>query len=150
MAKSKEKVPAKGRREESGEKEHKPAGRRRILIIEDDQAIVDSLVVLLKGIYDLEAANDGAQGLLKVKSFKPDLIILDLLMPERDGFDVARSIKNDPKMKSIPIIALSSFTELYDMNFGQGGAEKSLPTEVYLSKPLDPPTLLREIKEQLK
>jgi len=70
-------------------------------------------------------------------------------MPGRDGFDVARCIKGDPKLKKIPIIALSSFTELYDMNFGQGGAEKTLPTEVYLTKPLDPATLLREIKEHL-
>jgi CheY-like chemotaxis protein len=149
MAKAKSKAPAKAAKPESPKKDPKPAGRRKILIIEDDPAIVDSLVVLLKGKFDLDAANDGEEGLIKVKSFKPDLIILDLLMPGRDGFDVARRIKGDPKLKGIPIIALSSFTELYDMNFGQGGAEKTLPTEVYLTKPLDPATLLREIKEHL-
>ena len=110
---------------------------------------MDSLVVLLKSKYMVDSAADGNLGLDKIKSFKPDLVILDLLMPERDGFDVARKLKGDPKLSRIPIIALSSFTEMYDMNFSQGGAEKTLPTEVYLTKPLDPATLLREIKDYI-
>ena len=149
MAKAKPKVPAKARKSERPKAPPKAQGRKKILIIEDDQAIVDSLVVLLKSKYDLDSAGDGNIGLDKIKSFKPDLVILDLLMPERDGFDVARKIKGDPKLKSTPVIALSSFTEMYDMNFGQAGAERTMPSDVYLTKPLDPATLLREIKEYI-
>ena len=148
-AKAKKAAPKSKKAQPAAKAKERAPGKRKILVIEDDPAIVDSLVVLLKSKYEVESAEDGEQGLARVKSFKPDLIILDLLMPERDGFDVARAIKKDPKLKSIPIIALSSFTELYDMSFGGEGAEKTLPTEVYLTKPLDPPTLLREIKEQI-
>jgi DNA-binding response OmpR family regulator len=123
--------------------------KKKILIIEDDEAIVNSITVLLKKEFEVEWAENGDVGLDKVKTFKPDLIILDLLMPERDGFDVARRLKGDDKFKKIPIIALSSFTELYDMSFGDEAGKKSLPSEVFLTKPLDPQTLMREIKQHL-
>ena len=124
--------------------------KKKILIIEDDRAIINSLTVLLKDEYDVDSAKDGNEGLDKVGSFGPDLIILDLLMPERDGFDVAKKLKSDEKLKEIPVIALSSFTELFDMRFGDEATKSSLPTEVYLSKPLDPDTLIREIKQHIK
>jgi len=123
--------------------------KKKILIIEDDQAIVDSIAVLLKNDYEVDSAGNGNIGLEKVKSFKPDLIILDLLMPERDGFDVCRKLKEDDVLKGIPVIALSSFTELYDVRLGGDDTKGMLPSDIYLSKPLDPPTLLREIKEQI-
>ena len=123
--------------------------RKKILIIEDDEVIVNALTVLLKKDFELDSAENGNVGLEKVQSFNPDLIILDLLMPEKDGFDVARKLKGDDKLKKIPIIALSSFTEMYDMSFGDDAGKSSLPSEVYLSKPLDPQTLMREIKQHL-
>ena len=122
---------------------------KKVLIIEDDQAIVDSLVALLKAEYEVDSANNGNDGLAKVVSFKPDLIILDLLMPEKDGFDVAKRLRMDDDLKSIPIITLSSFTELYGMSFGSDETKGVLPTDIYLSKPLDPKTLLREVKEHI-
>ncbi|HOC91167.1 MAG TPA: response regulator [bacterium] len=123
--------------------------KSKILIIEDDPTIVSSLTILLKGEYEIDSAKNGAEGLEKVDSFKPDLIILDLLMPGVDGFEVCKQLKQQDKYKGIPVIALSSFTELYDMRFGDEDTKGSLPSDVYLTKPLDPPTLLREIKEQL-
>ena len=123
--------------------------KKKILIIEDDQAIIDSLVVLLKSIYELDTAMDGNTGLEKVKSFNPDLIILDLLMPQRDGFDVCQKLKADENYKKIPVIALSSFTEQFGMSFSSEETKGALPSDVYLAKPLDPPTLLREIKEHI-
>ena len=123
---------------------------KKILIIEDDQAIVDSIVALLKAEFEVDYANNGNSGLEKVKSFAPDLIILDLLMPEKDGFDVANKLRADEELKKIPIITLSSFTELYGMSFGSDETKGVLPTDIYLSKPLDPHTLVREIKEHIK
>jgi putative two-component system response regulator len=123
--------------------------KKKILIIEDDPAIVDSIAALLKTEYEVESANNGNIGLEKVASFKPDLIILDLLMPEKDGFDVCQRLKKDDTLKGIPVIALSSFTELYDMRFGTEETKGMLPSDIYLSKPLDPPTLLREIKDHI-
>lgn len=123
--------------------------KKKVLIIEDDQAMIDSLTILLKNNYEVDSAKDGNEGLEKLASFKPDLVILDLLMPERDGFDVCHKMKNDENLKNIPVIALSSFTELYDVRFGDEETKGVLPSDVYLSKPLDPPTLLREIKEHI-
>ncbi len=123
--------------------------KQKILIIEDDQSVVDSLVALLKNDFEVDYANNGNAGLEKVKSFGPNLIILDLMMPEKDGFDVCQRLKKDEAYKNVPVIALSSFTEMYDMRFGTDETKSMLPSEIYLSKPLDPPTLLREIKEQL-
>jgi putative two-component system response regulator len=123
--------------------------KKKILIIEDDAAIVDSIKALLKNEYDVDSAQNGNVGLEKVASFKPDLIILDLMMPEKDGFDVCKKLKADEALKSIPVIALSSFTELYGMSFTGDDTKSMLPSEIYLSKPLDPPTLLREIKEHI-
>jgi len=117
--------------------------KKRILIIEDDPAIVDSLLVLLKKDFETDSALDGNAGLEKVKTFKPDLIILDLLMPQKDGFEVCKRLKSDDAFKNIPVIALSSFTELYGMSFSGDDTKNSLPSDVYLSKPLDPSTLLR-------
>ena len=121
----------------------------KILIIEDDQAIINSLVILLKNDYEVDYGKDGNEGLDKVKKFEPDLIILDLLMPERDGFDVSKRLKANADTKDIPVIVLSSFTELHDMTFSDDAAKASLPNEVYLTKPIDPPTLLRVIKRYL-
>lgn len=123
--------------------------KKKILIIEDDASIVDSVAALLKSSYDVDSAKNGNEGLEKVASYKPDLIILDLLMPERDGFDVAQRLKKDAATKKIPIIALSSFSELYGMSFSGEDTKGSLPSEVYLSKPMDPDTLLREIKSYI-
>lgn len=124
--------------------------KKKILIIEDDSAIVDTLVILLKNQYEVDSAPDGLEGLKKVKTFNPDLIILDLLMPEKDGFAVSKTLKADETLKSIPIIALSSFTELHGISFSGDEEKAQLPAEVYLSKPIDPPTLLRLISKYIE
>jgi len=119
---------------------------KKVLIIDDDPSIVESISAFLKSQYVIETAGNGKEGLEKIKAFGPDLIILDLLMPEKDGFDVCKTLKNDESLKSIPVITLSSFTELYDMRFGTEDTKRALPTDIYLSKPFEPATLLREIK----
>jgi CheY-like chemotaxis protein len=123
--------------------------KKKILIIEDDSAMIESISVLLRKEYEVDSATDGNAGLEKITSYKPDLIILDLLMPQRDGFEVAQKLKKDDALKNIPIIALSSFTELYGMSLSGEETKGTLPSDVYLSKPLEPATLLREIKEHL-
>lgn len=122
---------------------------KKILVIDDDPTIVQSISAFLKSMYEIDSACNGNEGLEKIDSFKPDLIILDLLMPEKDGFDVCKTIKSDEALKNIPVITLSSFTELFDMRFGTQDTHKALPTDIYMSKPFDPVILLREIKHFL-
>ena len=121
--------------------------KKKILIIEDEQGMIDSLIILLKSEYEVESANNGREGLEKVAAFKPDLVILDLLMPEKNGFDVCKTLKAGDSTRNIPVIALSCFAELHEMSFADDLGKVSLPSEVYLSKPFDPDTLLREVRQ---
>lgn len=81
----------------------------KILIIEDDRYIskMYQLKLSLEG-YDVQVAEDGKQGVEKVKEFMPDIILLDILMPELDGFEVLKIVKSDDTTKDIPILIMSN------------------------------------------
>ncbi len=81
----------------------------KILIIEDDRYIskMYQLKLSLEG-YDVQVAEDGKQGVEKVKEFMPDIILLDILMPELDGFEVLKIVKSDDITKDIPILIMSN------------------------------------------
>ena len=81
----------------------------RILIIDDDADIVEAMrVVLEKRGYQVIIAVDGNEGLDKARAEKPDAIILDVMMPGLDGFEVARELKGDPQTKHISILMLTA------------------------------------------
>src|SRR5213078_1965068 len=87
----------------------------RILVIDDTPSTLVMLTKLLteRG-YRVHPAEDGALGLRFVESVLPDLILLDLLMPEMDGYEVCSKLKNDPRTRHIPVIILSSMDEVID------------------------------------
>jgi CheY-like chemotaxis protein len=81
-----------------------------ILLIDDDQYLLSLLrTVLAKRGYQIIAAVDGASGLAQARELKPDLIILDIIMPGIDGFEVARQLGDDPALAHIPIMALTAY-----------------------------------------
>lgn len=84
-------------------------GKEKILIVEDDMYInkMYQLKLNLEG-YQVEIAENGRVGVDKTKSFKPDIILLDILMPEMDGFEVLKTVKGDKASKSIPILIMSN------------------------------------------
>ena len=88
----------------------------KLLLIEDDvffrKFYVEKLRV--KG-FEVDEADDGEQGLEKVKSFKPDLIVLDLIMPKKDGFEVLKSMQNDTNLKKIPVLVFSTLGQETDV-----------------------------------
>jgi DNA-binding response OmpR family regulator len=81
----------------------------KILIIEDDRYIskMYQLKLSLDG-FDVQVADNGRIGVDKVKEFKPDIILTDILMPEMDGFDVIKTVKADDDTKTIPILIMSN------------------------------------------
>jgi excisionase family DNA binding protein len=88
-------------------------GPPRILIVDDDPRVLDLLVVAL-GLeqgYKVEAAQDGYEGLIKVGTFRPHLLILDLRMPGLDGFQVCRRVKANPATHSTKILAITAYAE---------------------------------------
>lgn len=82
---------------------------KKVLIIEDEKVLSDAIGRKLKGEgYEVDSAYDGEEGLEKIKTFNPDLILLDILMPKVDGFQVMETVHNDPELSKIPIIIISN------------------------------------------
>ena len=113
--------------------------RPRILIVDDDDQMREFLVEMIRAHYpdvDIEIAEDGFDAGLKVKDFQPSIVLLDLMMPGIDGFEVCTKLKNDPMTQSIKIIVISGY--LSDDN-----VKKALErgAESCLSKPIQPEKL---------
>lgn len=85
---------------------------KRILIIEDEQAIADAMKTgLSEAGYLAETAYDGEEGEKKAKELKPDLILLDLLLPKKDGMSILRDLREDEDTKDIPVLILSQLSD---------------------------------------
>jgi DNA-binding response OmpR family regulator len=88
------------------------SAKPKIVIIEDDSDLVGLLTLHLEEAgFSVRGANDGEAGLEKVRSFEPDIILLDLLMPRLNGWDVCRMLRKDPLLKGIPVIVMVSLLE---------------------------------------
>lgn len=118
--------------------------KKKILFIEDlpeIQKLVSSR--LRSNGYDVSVAKDGQEGMVKVESEKPDLIITDLAIPKITGNVIVRILKSSEKHKHIPIIMLSAFIH------EKMGAGLDFPADAYIPKPFDAAVLLAKIKELL-
>lgn len=114
-----------------------------ILIVDDDDAIRSLLKQeLVEAGYAIDEASNGKDALEKVRAKRPDLIILDVMMPEMNGFDVAAVLKNDPQTMDIPIIVLSI---VQDKTRGF-----RIGVDRYLTKPIDTRILFAEIGNLLE
>ena len=83
--------------------------RKKILLIDDEPELIKAVEIRLKSIgYEVALSYDGRTGIDKAKEIKPDLILLDLIMPIMDGYVVANELKDDPETKHIPIIILTA------------------------------------------
>lgn len=81
----------------------------KILLVEDDKILLEMYHdKFVSEKFDVQTANDGQDGINKMKSFKPDIILLDLIMPRVSGFEVLKMAKADPELKKIPIIVLTN------------------------------------------
>ncbi len=123
----------------------KKGNQKTILIIDDDVLQIKALEKKLpESGYNVLTATKAADGLQMAMKKFPDLIILDVMMPIINGYNLCQLLKNDLKHKSIPIIMLTSRDSEKDKKIGQ-----DVGADVYLIKPLDVPLLLIKIKELL-
>lgn len=89
---------------------------KKIFIIEDEKPLSEALVTRLKNVgFETETAFDGAEALEKLKTLTPDVILLDIILPKMDGFAVLEKIKEDIKIKDIPVIVLSNLGQDADI-----------------------------------
>jgi two-component system alkaline phosphatase synthesis response regulator PhoP len=118
-------------------------GQRTILIADDNDNIRDALTYLLEDEgYELLLAKDGADTLRKVRERKPDILFLDIMMPEVNGYDVCRTIKNDPDLKSIYVIMLTAKGQVAEQERG-----KEVGADEYIVKPFSPMEILARVKK---
>lgn len=93
--------------------------KKKILLVEDDTFILEMYATkLLNFGYDVLTATDGEEALKIIKDKHPDFILLDLVLPSMDGFDVLKTIKKDAKTKSIPVVLLTNLGERKDVETG--------------------------------
>lgn len=127
--------------------------KAKILIVDDDPDILTAIGAVLEArSYQVVTARDGEEGLAKLKEEKPDLMILDLLMPRKDGFAVCKDLK-DPrwaKYRNIPILILTSVREEVSRRRYELETGLSLDVDDYVEKPIDPFVLVERVGNLLK
>ena len=116
----------------------------KILVVDDDQDFSQLLAVDLKRSgYQVDLASDGEEGLEKIKTEKPDLVVLDIKMPKMDGFTLVRRLKKDSETKAIPLIVFTSYEPMKDMFELEGVSD-------YFIKSVNMGDLRRTIDKYLK
>jgi CheY-like chemotaxis protein len=109
--------------------------KKKILVVDDESSITRLLKLNLEkgGDFIVRAENEGAKTLAAAKEFKPDLILLDVMMPDIDGGDVAAIIQADPLLRGVPIVFLTAAVKKEEIE-AKGGMVGGFP---YIAKPLD-------------
>ena len=117
---------------------------KKILIVDDDSAVVSLIKTRLEANhYEVVTATDGEDGLKKLKLYKPDLIISDIMMPKMDGYSFVLEIKKIADFRNIPIIILTVKNTMQDIFIVEGAKE-------YITKPFDDAVLLKKVEKFLK
>lgn len=122
---------------------------KKILVVDDDQDLAKLVqIILSQEGYEVACAPNGKAGIEMVDSFEPDLIILDVMMPELDGFAACKKLKSSEK-NEIPIILLTGVAEhIRNTNYPLDGVLRS-DAEEYLEKPVNPEEILRVVRKYL-
>ncbi len=117
-----------------------------VLVVEDSAPQREMISELLaKSGMSVSIATDGVEALEQVKSIKPDIVVLDIVMPRKNGYEVCREIKSDPSTQNVPVVICSSKGEDFDKYWGmKQGAD------AYIVKPFQPKELIGTIKQLLR
>lgn len=120
--------------------------KKVVVCIEDEREMIDLVKLILgrKG-FDLVGAVGGREGLETVRRLKPDLVLLDLMMPDMDGWEVYQQIKADDKLRDTPIIVVTAKAQSIDKVLGLHIAK----VDDYVTKPFSPQELLRSVNKVL-
>ena len=123
-----------------------PVSKSRILIADDNPTNVELLEVYLSDLdCELAVAIDGRDTLDKVASFKPHLILLDVMMPKLSGFEVCKQLKESPQTKGIMVLMVTALNELGDIERAVNAG-----TDDFLSKPVNKLELIKRVENMLK
>ena len=128
--------------------------QKNILVADDDIDVVTFVsTVLEKSGYKVIGAKDGEEALNKIRANRPDLIILDILMPKQSGIKLYRELKTDESLKDIPVVILSAISKRTFLRSQEAltefGGEPVPEPEVYIEKPVEPDDLAKTVSEVL-
>lgn len=140
---------------------------RKILIVDDEPDIITFVsAVLEENGYTSISAKDGIEGLELLRTEKPDLVLLDLMMPKKSGITMFQELRNDPEMSHTPVVVVTGVSEVTGVDFKNFMYKKPLAHEEkfvettgltkytipdgYVEKPIDPDELIEAIKNALK
>ena len=119
---------------------------KKILLIEDEEIIIDLLQKkLTKEGYEISVARDGEEGLEVMKKTKPNLVLLDIIMPKMGGFEVMEAMTKEPELKNIPVIIISNSGQPVELDKAQklGAKDWLIKTE------FDPQEVIEKVKKQI-
>ena len=118
----------------------------QILVVDDDKSIIEIVRAYLEqASYNVLTADNGTSAMNKLRSEKPDLLILDLMLPDHDGWDITRSIRHDKRLSAIPIIMLTARVDDSDKIVGL-----ELGADDYVTKPFNPREIVARVRALLR
>ena len=123
---------------------------KRILVVDDDPDLVEAISMILKSKhYEVIVAYGGVEGLEKAKTEKPDLIVLDVMMPDKDGYTVCKELKADPVLCEIPVLLLTAVVS--HISTTRFSHQMGMETEAndYMDKPVEPVELVKRVEALL-
>jgi DNA-binding response OmpR family regulator len=121
--------------------------QKHIVCIDDDSQVLTTLRLVLEHEgFQVTTASGGRQGLEAIRQLKPDLILLDLMMPDMDGWEVYQQVKVDDALRPIPVVIFTAKGGTIDRSIGLQIAK----VDAYLTKPLSPQVLVRTVRQILE
>lgn len=125
--------------------------KKKILLVDDDKDFLEGTKIILeKNNFDVATATNGRECLDKLKSFNPDLLILDIMMPEKSGFEVCKELKSSLEYSKIPVLMLTALKQKLGKTSYSLSQGLELEAEDYIDKPVKPSELISRINSLLR
>jgi two-component system alkaline phosphatase synthesis response regulator PhoP len=122
----------------------------KILVVDDDPDLVESVTMILENKnHEVIQAYGGIEGLEKAKAEKPDAIILDVMMPDKDGYEVCKELKGDPEYSEIPILLLTAVVSQISSSTYTSRMGMETEADDYIDKPVEPGELAKLVERLL-
>lgn len=124
--------------------------KRLVLVVDDDPDLVESVSMKLESSgFRVGKAYDGVEAWDKIRQEKPDLVLLDVMMPRKDGYELCRELKEDPLYKGIVVVLLTAVAENVKSSKYTHQDGKSTPADDYIAKPIDLDRLMEVVRDNL-
>ena len=122
--------------------------KRKVLLVDDDAGITRSLALYLEenGSYDVRVENMGSRAIATAREFRPDVVFLDIVMPDADGGSIAAEMRGDPVLRDTPIVFLTALVSQHVTH----GVQTHIGGHPFLAKPVDPDVVLSCIERYAK